>query len=71
MVVEEDEEGGYVVYVPVLPGCHSQGDTLDEALANIKEAIELYLDVLDPDEKEAALYAISHVRGMKRVEVNA
>lgn len=45
VIIEPDEEdGGYHAYVPSLPGCHSQGETLDEALANIKEAIELYLE---------------------------
>ncbi|MSQ15810.1 MAG: type II toxin-antitoxin system HicB family antitoxin [Dehalococcoidia bacterium] len=45
VVLEPDqEEGGYTVTVPVLPGCISQGDTLEETLENIKEAIELYLD---------------------------
>ncbi len=42
--LEEQEEGGYTVFVPALPGCISQGDTLEEAVKNIKEAIELYLD---------------------------
>jgi predicted RNase H-like HicB family nuclease len=37
---------GYAVFVPALPGCHSQGDTLEEAEENIKEAIELYLESL-------------------------
>ncbi len=36
--------GGYVVEVPSLPGCYSQGDTIDEALANIREAIELHIE---------------------------
>lgn len=50
VIIEEDkEDGGYVVSVPSLPGCHSQGDTIEEALENIKEAIELYLE---PDEEE-------------------
>ncbi|MDP2926206.1 MAG: type II toxin-antitoxin system HicB family antitoxin [Nanoarchaeota archaeon] len=44
IVLEEQEEGGYTVYVPALPGCISEGDTMDEAINNIKEAIELYLD---------------------------
>jgi len=44
VVMEPAEEGGYVVYVPSLPGCISEGDTKEEALANIKEAIELYLE---------------------------
>lgn len=45
IVLEKQEEGGFTVYVPSLPGCVSQGDNLQEALKNIKEAIELYLDV--------------------------
>jgi predicted RNase H-like HicB family nuclease len=44
VVLEPAEEGGYVVYVPSLPGCISEGNTREEALANIKEAIELYLE---------------------------
>ena len=44
VVIEKAEEGGYVVYVPSLPGCVSQGETKGEALRNIKEAIELYLE---------------------------
>ena len=40
-----EEEGGYSVLVPGLPGCVSQGETREEALRNIKEAIELYLEV--------------------------
>ncbi|KCZ71935.1 hypothetical protein ANME2D_01991 [Candidatus Methanoperedens nitroreducens] len=48
VVLEPAEEGGYVVYVPSLPGCISEGNTREEALMNIKEAIELYLE---PTEK--------------------
>ena len=44
VILEPDETGGYVVTCPSLPGCYSQGDTVDEALANIKEAIELCLE---------------------------
>ncbi|MDO8505056.1 MAG: type II toxin-antitoxin system HicB family antitoxin [bacterium] len=40
------EEGGYVAFVPLLPGCHTQGETLEETERNIQEAIELYLDSL-------------------------
>lgn len=44
VVLEPAEEGGYTVYVPALPGCTSEGETREEALKNIKEAIELYLE---------------------------
>ncbi len=46
VIVEPGEQAGYHVYVPALKGCHSYGETYEEALANIREAIELYLDVL-------------------------
>jgi len=45
VVIEKDEDGYYVAYVPELPGCHTQAKTLDELLERIKEAVELYLDV--------------------------
>ena len=49
VILEEAEEGGYVVYVPSLPGCVSQGETREEALENIREAIEVYLDIDDAE----------------------
>jgi len=47
VVVEKDEMGYYVAEVPALPGCLSQGKTRDEALVNIKEAIEGWLEVME------------------------
>ena len=48
VVIEEDpEDGGYVVHCPALKGCWSQGDTIEEALDNIKEAIVGYLKTLN------------------------
>ena len=44
VVFAPSEEGGYTALVPVLPGCISEGDTIEEAIANIREAIELYLE---------------------------
>ena len=44
VVLEPSDEGGYTVYAPSLPGCISEGDTKEEALANIGEAVELYLE---------------------------
>lgn len=49
ILIPDLEEGGYTVEVPSLPGCISQGDTIDEAIENIKEAIELYIEVLVED----------------------
>lgn len=49
VILHEAEEGGYWVECPSLIGCVSQGDTLEEALANIKEAIELYIETLQAD----------------------
>ena len=44
VILEPSDEGGYTVYVPALPGCISEGDTLEQAIANIREAIELYVE---------------------------
>ncbi|MHC4064690.1 MAG: type II toxin-antitoxin system HicB family antitoxin [Planctomycetota bacterium] len=44
VILEREPDGGYVASVPALPGCVSQGDTRDKALANIREAMELYLE---------------------------
>ena len=44
--LEPDEDGGYVVVCPSLQGCYSQGETVEEAMANIREAIELCLEDL-------------------------
>ena len=50
VILKEDlEDGGYNVSCPALPGCHSQGDSKEEALENIKEAIECYLESLAKD----------------------
>jgi predicted RNase H-like HicB family nuclease len=49
VVLEQSEEGGFTVYVPSLPGCVSEGDTIELALQNIREAIELYLEPVDDE----------------------
>lgn len=43
---ESAPEGGYVAFVPALPGCHTQGETLEETEKNVREAIEVYLESL-------------------------
>ncbi|MBI5177837.1 MAG: type II toxin-antitoxin system HicB family antitoxin [Nitrospinae bacterium] len=51
VLLEPQREGGYTALVPALPGCISEGDTYEEAVKNIKEAMELYLESLSSDGK--------------------
>ena len=50
IILEPSDEGGYTAIVPSLPGCISEGDTKEEALKNIREAIELYLEPVEDDQ---------------------
>lgn len=52
-IFEPAEEGGFVVTVPRLPGCISEGDTFEEALKNIREAIDLYLEDIEDKDLES------------------
>ena len=54
VVIEQDENGYFVAGVPALPGCLSQGKTRDEALANIKEALEGWLEVMESKSADEA-----------------
>ncbi|NLF07693.1 MAG: type II toxin-antitoxin system HicB family antitoxin [Pirellulaceae bacterium] len=49
VILEPSDEGGYTVIVPSLPGCISEGNTREEALENIREAIDLYLEPVEDD----------------------
>ena len=49
IILEPSEEGGFTALVPALPGCISEGSTREEALKNIREAIELYLEPVEDD----------------------
>jgi len=49
VILEPSDEGGFTALVPALPGCISEGDSREEALRNIQEAIELYLEPVDDD----------------------
>jgi predicted RNase H-like HicB family nuclease len=66
VILEQEEDGGYVVSVPVLPGCATQGDTREEALRNVREAIELYIE-----DCQAAGDAIPVEGGREYVDVPA
>ncbi|HCQ23410.1 MAG: type II toxin-antitoxin system HicB family antitoxin [Aphanizomenon sp.] len=49
VLVEKEQDGGYHAFCPVLKGCHSQGDSFEETIENITEAIELYIESLIAD----------------------
>ena len=49
VILEPSEEGGYTAVIPALPGCISEGNTREEAIKNIREAIELYLETVEDD----------------------
>lgn len=66
VILQRESDGGYVVSVPALPGCVSQGDSREEALKNIEEAIELYLE-----DVKAAGEPIPAEDGREYVEVTA
>lgn len=69
VVIVEDESGGYIAFVPALPGCHTQGNTLQELMDNAKEAIELYLETLSEEEKRELL--CQRVVGIQKVKTVA
>jgi len=69
VVIIEDETGGYVALVPALPGCHTQGDTLEELMNNAKEAIDLYIETLEKEEKQDLLQ--QRVVGIQKVKAFA
>ena len=69
VAILEEETGGYIAFVPSLPGCHTQGESIDEVLKNIREAIELYLETLSDEEKEE--FTGQRVVGFQRVKAIA
>lgn len=69
VIIMEDESDGYLAFVPALPGCHTQGDTLQELMENVKEAIELYLETLPEEEKKELIK--QKVVGIQKVKAVA
>ena len=57
-VVINKTEYGFDAHCPALPGCHSQGDTLDEAIENIKDAISTYLHMIEEETKNSTVYQV-------------
>lgn len=49
VILEKEDEGGYHVFCPTLPGCHTQSETIEQGIQNIREAIELYVESLRED----------------------
>jgi predicted RNase H-like HicB family nuclease len=68
VLIEQDEDGGYVGRVPELRGCLSQGDTLDELMKNIREAIELCLEV-EAEEKTVSQIDNTKFVGIQEITV--
>lgn len=61
VIFEKAEEGGYIAYVPLLPGCLTQGETFEETKENAKDAIASYLEVLREDGNEIPIENEEHV----------
>lgn len=65
VIIEQDADGVFIASVPALPGCHTQGSTYEEAIKNIKEAIELCLEVAKDDRSYRARIDWSEGEGGK------
>lgn len=61
VIIEKDEDGYYVGYVPSISGCHTQGKTLDELMNNIKEAIQLCLEVENKEIESEKFVGVQNV----------
>ena len=66
VLIERDEDGQYIGSVPSIKGCHSYGETLDELMKNIEEAIEVNLEALKAEQK---IISISTFSGIQEIEV--
>ncbi|MFW6449933.1 MAG: type II toxin-antitoxin system HicB family antitoxin [Nanoarchaeota archaeon] len=65
VLIEQDEDGTFIGRVPELKGCITQGDSLDELMKNMKEAVELYLEVEDGQNNEEKVRFL----GVQQIEV--
>ena len=64
VVLDREEDGGYHVFCPALPGCHAQGDSYDEAIENIRDAIKVYIESLTSHSEEIPVEDIT-VKSLK------
>ncbi|KKW17525.1 MAG: Toxin-antitoxin system, antitoxin component, HicB family [Candidatus Magasanikbacteria bacterium GW2011_GWA2_50_22] len=69
VIFEKASEGGYIAYVPSMPGCLSQGETFEEAKTNIKDAIGGYIEVLKEDGDEIPVEHEEHIAATVAVPV--
>ena len=67
--MEDEEVGGFISLVPSLPGCHTQGDTLEEVIKNTREAIFLYTETLSKEEKVELLEKVLKFLGIQKIEM--
>ena len=67
VILEQDEDGYFIVSCPLFKGCHSYGKTVEEAMENIKEVIEMCLEELDEEEKQK----LNRFVGLLELEVSA
>ncbi|MFW5990740.1 MAG: type II toxin-antitoxin system HicB family antitoxin [Candidatus Nanoarchaeia archaeon] len=65
VLIEQDEDGTFIGRVPELKGCITQGDSLDELMKNMKEAVELYLEIEDGQNNEEKIRFL----GVQQIEV--
>ena len=70
VIIEQDESGYYVAEVPALPGCFTQGKTVEEATGNIKEAIEGWLEVMNEKSLDKKSKPKEGSTSVKRIQVN-
>ena len=71
VIMEDKEVGGYISIVPSLPGCHTQGDSLEEVIKNTREAVSLYIETLNKEEKTELLQNIPKFFGIQKLELSS
>lgn len=70
VIFEKAKEGGYIAYVPLLPGCMTQGETFEETKENIKNAIKAYIEVLKEDRDPIPEEGGEHISIIVSVPIN-
>jgi predicted RNase H-like HicB family nuclease len=71
ILIEVDEDGFFIVSCPLFKGCHSYGSTIDEALANIREVVEICMEELKSKSKGRKIVPLNRFVGFRELEVKA